>query len=87
MHIPQFDLLFVLESDASDYAIGVVLSHPISLDKLDVVNPVGIYSKKLTSSERNYDVPEKELLVLICAFAQRSHYFLSLSKCQGNKPI
>ena len=76
LHHPQFDLPFVLETDASDYAIGAVLSQPVSLDKLDVLNPVGFYSKKLTSPERNYDVHDKELLALICAFAQWSHYFL-----------
>lgn len=76
LHHPQFDLPFVLETDASDYAVGAVLSQPVSMSDLTVLNPVGFYSKKLTPPERNYDVHDKELLALICAFSQWSYYLL-----------
>lgn len=76
LHHPSFDLPYVLETDASDYAIGAVLSQPVSMDQLDVLNPVGFYSKKMTPPERNYDVHDKELLAIVFAFAHWSYYLL-----------
>ena len=46
LHHPRFDLPFVVETDASNYAVGAVLSQPISKDELTVLNPVGFFSKK-----------------------------------------
>ena len=74
---PRFDLPFVLETDASDFAMGAVLSQPTTLDEQSSLNPVGFYSKKLSPAERNYDVHDKELLAIICALSQWSHYLLS----------
>ena len=55
-------LPITLETDASDFAIGGVLSqiHP---DK--ITRPVAFYSRKLTSAEINYDVYNKEMLAII----------------------
>ena len=73
---PQFDLPFILETDASNFAVGAVLSQPSSMDKLEDLLPVGFFSRKMSPSERNYDVHDKELLAIICALDHWSHYFL-----------
>ena len=73
---PQFDLPFVLETDASNFAVGAVLSQPSSLDNLEDLRPVGFFSRKMSSAERNYDVHDKELLAIVCALDHWSHYFL-----------
>jgi len=73
---PRFDLPFVLETDASKFAVGAVLSQPTSIDSMNDLCPVGFYSRKLSPAEVNYDVHDKELLAIICAFDHWSHFFL-----------
>ena len=65
----------VLETDASDFALGAVLSqeHP------DGVHPVGFYSRKLKAAELNYDTHDKELLAIIEALKGWRHF------CMGTK--
>ena len=76
VHHPNFDLPFVLETDASDFAVGAVLSQPVDLDHLDDLRPVGFYSRKLLPAEVNYDIHDKELLAILCALDHWSHYLL-----------
>jgi RNase H-like domain found in reverse transcriptase/Reverse transcriptase (RNA-dependent DNA polymerase)/Integrase zinc binding domain/Chromo (CHRromatin Organisation MOdifier) domain len=57
----------ILETDASDYAIGACLGQH---DDQGQTRPVAYYSRKLTSPERNYDVHDKELLAIVEAFKQ-----------------
>jgi hypothetical protein len=73
LHHPDFLLPFVLETDASDFAVGAVLSQPFSAEFL---SPVGFFSRKLSSAEVNYDVHDKELLAIVCALDHWSHYLL-----------
>jgi hypothetical protein len=50
---------FVIQCDASDYAIGAVLQQ---LDpSTDSLRPIGFYSRKLTKEEINYEIYEKAL--------------------------
>ena len=73
---PRFDLPFILETDASNFAVGAVLSQPSSSSNSDDLRPVGFYSRKMSSAEINYDVHDKELLAIICALDHWSHFFL-----------
>ena len=53
-----------MEVDASQYALGAILSQKDEQGKL---RPVGYYSKTLIPAERNYDVYDRELLALVRA--------------------
>jgi hypothetical protein len=58
---------FIVETDASDFALGAILSQ---YQEDNLLHPVAFYSRKFTSSEINYDVYDKELLAIITAFEQ-----------------
>lgn len=62
---------FVLETDASDFAIGAVLSQP---DSKNLLHPIAFYSRKMLPAERNYDIYDKELLAVIDALKHWRHY-------------
>lgn len=54
--------LFILETDASDFAVGELLLQ----DQYNVnEHPVGYFYKKLNSAQRNYDIYDKETVVII----------------------
>lgn len=57
----------IIETDASDYALGAVLSQ-ISLDKQ--THPVAYYSRKFTEAELNYDIYDKEMLAIVAAIRE-----------------
>lgn len=59
MNFPCFTKDFVIETDASDFATGAVLMQENKV--------VGLYSSKLSKSELNYTVIEKETLAIIKA--------------------
>jgi RNase H-like domain found in reverse transcriptase/Reverse transcriptase (RNA-dependent DNA polymerase)/Integrase zinc binding domain/Integrase core domain len=58
------DKPFVMHTDASDFAIGAVLSQHDANGKL---RPVGYMSRKLSGSQLNWSVYEKELFAVISA--------------------
>jgi hypothetical protein len=57
----------ILETDASDFAIGACLGQ---LDEQGKLRPVAYYSRKLSPAELNYDVHDKELLAIVVACEQ-----------------
>src|SRR4051812_10899224 len=61
----------VIETDASDYALGAVCSQ---YDDDGLLHPVAYYSRKLISAEMNYQIYDKELLAIVCAFKHWRHY-------------
>ena len=61
-----------METDASDYALGAILS-TIS-DSDNEVHPIAFHSRTFTSTELNYDVHDKELLAIFEAFKCWRHY-------------
>jgi len=67
---------FIVETDASDFALGAILSQS-GIDGL--LHLVAFYSRKLTSAEINYQVYDKELLAIITTFEQ---WRLYLTKAQ-----
>jgi hypothetical protein len=62
---------FELEVDASGFAMGAVLLQKKSDSKK---HPIAYYSKTLSMAERNYDVYDLELLVLVGALDHWQHY-------------
>ncbi|USP73296.1 Reverse Transcriptase [Curvularia clavata] len=64
-----------LETDASDYALGAVLSQQCPDGKW---RPVFYHSRKFDEAELNYDVHDKELLGVVDAFEQWEVYLLGL---------
>lgn len=63
LQYPDFSKEFVLTTDASNLAIGAVLSQgPIGTDK-----PIAYASRTLNTSEINYSTIEKELLAIVWA--------------------
>ena len=67
---PDFTLPFVIQCDASDYAIGAVLVQKHA----DGEHPICYISKVLTSAERNYSVTERECLSLLYAIQKFRPY-------------
>ena len=67
---PDNDCQFRLETDASDFATGAVLS----IQKGDKWHPVAFSSHAMSPEERNYPVADKEMLSIIRALEQWCHY-------------
>ena len=66
----------ILETDASDFAIGAVLSQRNEENRL---HPIAFHSRKFQPAEINYDVHDKELLAIVDAFKHWRRY------CEGAK--
>jgi len=75
---PDLDKEMRVEADASDFAMGGVLSMKCEDEKW---RPVAYISKLLNEAERNYEIHDKEMLAIIqCLRAWR--YFLEGAKNQ-----
>ena len=66
---------FMVMTDASNVAIGAVLSQP---DQHKELHPVAFESCKLSDAEKNYPVHEKEMLVIIHTLQTWQVYFLGV---------
>jgi transposase InsO family protein len=62
---------FQIESDASKYATGAVLTQ---LDSNGDRHPISFISKTLSPTERNYEIYDRELLGIIRALEEWRHY-------------
>ena len=67
LHHYNSDLKIIVETDASDYVSGGILSQ---YDKNDVLHPIAYFSKKHNSAECNYEIYNKELMAIICTFEE-----------------
>ena len=61
----SYDEPIIMETDASDYALGARLTQPGPGGKH---RPVAFWSRKMIPAELNYDVHDKELLAIVSAF-------------------
>ncbi|XP_077137504.1 uncharacterized protein LOC143803164 [Ranitomeya variabilis] len=68
---PNPELAFIIEVDASDCAIGAILSQRTG--EKNVLHPCAFFSQRLSAAERNYDVGNRELLAIIAAFKEWRH--------------
>jgi len=66
----------VIESNESDFALGVILSQ--FQDKR--LHLVAFHSRKLNSAERNYEIHDKELLARLEGFMEWKHYLYGADK-------
>jgi hypothetical protein len=64
----------VLETDASDYGIGVVCSQA---DASGNLHPVGFYSRQLKPAELNYEIHDKELLAIVEGLTKFGKYCMT----------
>jgi len=63
---------FKLSTDASDFAIGAVLSQKDM--QTNLWHPVAFFSKSLDVYERNYEIYDKELLAVIQGLEEYRHH-------------
>jgi RNase H-like domain found in reverse transcriptase len=61
----------VMETDASDYALGAILS---TFDASGELHPVVFHSRTISGAKLNYDVHDKELLAIFEVFKHWQHY-------------
>ena len=66
----------VIETDASDFALGAILSQYLGKRH----HPVAFHSRKLNNAEGNYEIHDKELLAILDAFKEWKHYLLGADK-------
>jgi len=71
--LPDLTRKFTLYTDASDYAIGAVLTQ-LSDDEKEHV--IGYFSRSLNKAELNYSVSEKEALA-VHVFVRKLHHYLA----------
>ena len=69
--IPDQKGQFRMETDASDFAIATILSQ---MQDNNVWRPVAFFSKAMNPEERNYEIYDKEMLAIVKAFEEWSHY-------------
>ena len=62
---------FQVETDASDFAMGAILSQ--STDD-GILHPVAYYSRKFTALEINYPIYDKELVAIVATFTEWRPY-------------
>ena len=68
---PNFAKAFYLDIDASDFALGAVLSQMGVDEKL---HPVAFYSRKFSAAEINYEIHDKEFLAIVDSFQEWRHF-------------
>jgi len=64
LRTPDWSKQFVMETDASGYALGVVIAQEFE----DGIHPIAFHSCSLLPAERNYDAHDKELAAVIFGF-------------------
>ncbi|XP_069502633.1 olfactory receptor 5F1-like [Ambystoma mexicanum] len=71
---PDSELPFIVEADASSFALGAVLSQ--ACQATGRLHPVAFHSRKFTTPESHYTVTEMELLAFTDAFRVWRHHLL-----------
>ena len=61
------NLKIIVETDTSDYVFKGILSQ---YDKNDILHLIAYFSKKHNSAECNYEIYDKELMIIVCMFKE-----------------
>ena len=72
--LPNLDKPFIVETDASNFAVGAVLLQ-VGDDNLE--HPVAFFSRKMLPAETNYPVHNKEMLAIISTLKEWPHYLMN----------
>jgi len=72
---PQPNQTFILDTDASDVAVGAILSAMVD----GVERPIAFLSRIMNSSQRNYCPTRRELLAVIAGLQHFRHYLVGAS--------
>ena len=72
LHTPDWSKQFIMETDASGYALGVVIAQEFD----DGIHPIAFHSRSLLPAEKNYDAHDKELTAVIFGFKCSRPLFL-----------
>jgi RNase H-like domain found in reverse transcriptase len=72
LHFADDLKVFHIKADSSDYATGLVLSQQ-SLDNLKW-HPIAFYSKSLNVVKQNYEIHNKEMLVVMRSLKEWRHF-------------
>ncbi len=85
LHSPNFDLPFLLQTDASDRGLGAVLSQVVGAEE----RPVLYLSRKLSKRETRYSTIEKECLAIRWAVLTLRYYLLGceFTLCSDHAPL
>ncbi|HBK83635.1 MAG TPA: hypothetical protein DDZ41_08570, partial [Flavobacterium sp.] len=67
LQYPDFEKPFLLTVDASDYAIGAILSQKVKINGEEEDLPIAYASRVLNTAERHYPTIKKECLAIIFA--------------------
>ena len=72
---PHRNQIFILDTDASDVAMGAILSTTVD----GVERPIAFFSRIMNSSQRNYCPTRRELLAVIAGLQHFRHYLVGAS--------
>ena len=76
LYSPDWIKKFILETDASGYALGAVIAQQFD----NGIHPIGFYSQSLLPTECNYNAHDKELATIIFGFKMGCPFFLGASE-------
>ena len=74
LSFPNCSKPFILDTDASDFGIGAVLSQR---NQSNIAQPIVYYSRSLLKAERKYEVTRKKMLALVNSLKHFRCYLLS----------
>ena len=72
---PEYDQPYILETDASNYSVGFILSQR----QEGRIRPIAYSGKRLNDAQKNYSTTEKEALAVVLGFQQFDSFL------RGNK--
>lgn len=68
LHAFNPELPVVVETDASDYALGARMTQDMIINNVGGPKVIAFWSRKMIPAELNYDIHDKELLAIVSAF-------------------
>jgi hypothetical protein len=72
LHTPDWNKPFIMETNASGYALGVVITQEYE----DGIHPIAFHSHSLLDAKKNYDAYDKEMLGVIYGLKMGRKFFL-----------